>query len=89
MDSNSDSDSSVCSTGTAAFPSSSTIPVSPNPNDPQYERGPLGEQFVVLTREKCLVGGHYLLRYCPDASKSCYMSSMLLLRIRSRDGPIG
>jgi len=27
--------------------------------------------------------------YCPDASRSCYMSSMLLLRMRSMDGPIG
>jgi hypothetical protein len=44
MDSNSDSDSSVRSTNTAAFRSSPAIP---NHNDPQYERGLVGEQFVV------------------------------------------
>jgi hypothetical protein len=48
MGSDSDSDSSIYSSGTAAFGSFSTIPPSPNPSDPQYERGPLGEQFLVF-----------------------------------------
>ena len=57
MDSNSDSDLSVHSTDVAAFRSSSTIPTFPNPNDPQYERGPLGEQFIVVDRAAGLVPG--------------------------------
>src|SRR5271163_299176 len=57
MDSNSDSDSSVRSTGTADFRSSSTIPASTNPNDPQYERGPLGEQFLVVDHTANLIPG--------------------------------
>src|SRR2546430_17008715 len=44
----SDSDSSVHSTDAATFRSSSTIPASPNPNDPQYEQSSLGEQFIVI-----------------------------------------
>ena len=57
MDSNSDSDSSVRSNGTAAFRSSSTIPASPNPNDPQYERGPLGERYIVVDHTANLIPG--------------------------------
>jgi hypothetical protein len=48
MDSNSDSDSSVRSASIAAFRSSFTVPVSPNLDDPWYERGPLDEQSVVV-----------------------------------------
>jgi hypothetical protein len=43
MGSDSDSDLSIHSSGTAAFGSFFIIPPSPNPSDPQYERGPLGE----------------------------------------------
>jgi hypothetical protein len=39
MDSDSDSNSSVRSSRTAAFRSSATIPPSPSPDDPQFERG--------------------------------------------------
>src|SRR5277367_4459868 len=48
MDSDSDSNSSVRSSRTAAFRSSATIPPSPNPDDPQFERGPRGEQFLIV-----------------------------------------
>ena len=47
MDSNLDSDSSVHGTEAAAFRSSTTS-ASPNHNDPQCERGPPGEQFIVV-----------------------------------------
>ena len=57
MDSNSDSDSSVHSTDAAAFRSSSTILIFSNPNDPQYERGPLGEQFIVVDHTANLIPG--------------------------------
>src|SRR5271163_420870 len=45
MDSDSDSNSS---SRTAAFRSSATIPPSPSPDDPQFERGPRGEQFLIV-----------------------------------------
>src|SRR5271170_7134627 len=48
MDSDSDSNSSIHSSGTAAFRSSATIPPSPSPDDPQFERGPRGEQFLIV-----------------------------------------
>jgi hypothetical protein len=48
MDSDSDSNSSVYSSGTAAFRSSATIPPSPGPDDPQFERGSRGEQFLIV-----------------------------------------
>ena len=48
MDSDSDSNSSVHSSEAAAFHSSTTIPPSPNPDDPQFERGPRGEQFLIV-----------------------------------------
>src|SRR5271156_557519 len=48
MDSDSDSNSSIRSSGTAAFRSSATIPPSPSPDDPQFERGPRGEQFLIV-----------------------------------------
>ena len=57
MDSSSDSDPSFHSTDTAAFCSSSTIPAFPNPNDPQYERGPPGEQFIMVDHTVDLVAG--------------------------------
>ena len=57
MDSDSDSDSSVRSSGTAAFRSFSTVPPSPGPSDPQYERGPLGEQFLVVDHTANLTAG--------------------------------
>jgi hypothetical protein len=57
MDSNSDSGSSVHSTDAPAFRSSSTILAFPNPNDPQYERGPLGEQFIVVDHIADLIPG--------------------------------
>src|SRR5271154_5914299 len=48
MDSDSDSNSSIRSSGTAAFRSSATIPPSPSPDDPQFERDPRGEQFLIV-----------------------------------------
>ena len=57
MDSDSDSDSSVRSSGTAAFRSFPTVPPSPGPSDPQYERGPLGEQFLVVDHTANLTAG--------------------------------
>jgi hypothetical protein len=57
MDSNSDSDSSIHRTDAAAFRSSSTTSAPSNPNDPQYERGPLGEQFIVVDHTANLIPG--------------------------------
>ena len=48
MGSDSSSDSSIHSSGTAAFGSFSIVPPSSKPSDPQYERGPLGEQFLIV-----------------------------------------
>ena len=48
MDSDSDSNSSVHSSEASSFRSSTTIPPSLNPDDPQFERGPRGEQFLVV-----------------------------------------
>src|SRR5271156_7157612 len=48
MDSDSDSNSSGCSSRAAAFCSSATIPPSSSPYDPQFERGPRGEQFLIV-----------------------------------------
>src|SRR5271155_4423906 len=48
MDSDSDSNSSGRSSRAAAFCSSATIPPSPSPYDPQFERGPRGEQFLIV-----------------------------------------
>src|SRR5271167_4337939 len=47
MDSDSDSNS-IHSSEAAAFHSSTIIPPSPNPDDPQFERGPRGEQFLIV-----------------------------------------
>jgi hypothetical protein len=46
MDSDSDSNTSVHNSRTAAFCSTTTIPLSSSPDDPQFERGPRGEQFL-------------------------------------------
>src|SRR6266480_1830029 len=48
MDSDSDSNRSIRSSGTAAFRPSATIPLSPSPDDPQFEPGPRGEQFLMI-----------------------------------------
>ena len=48
MDSDSDSNSSVHSLETAAFRSSATIPPSSSLDDLQFERGPRGEQFLIV-----------------------------------------
>jgi hypothetical protein len=48
MDSDPGSNSSVRSSRTAAFRSSATIPPSPSLGDPQFERGPRGEQFLIV-----------------------------------------
>jgi hypothetical protein len=49
MDADSDSDSSIRSSGTA-------IPPSLNPSDPQFERGPLAEQFLVDQTTNLMAG---------------------------------
>ena len=49
MDSDSDSNSSIQSSEAAAFHSSTTIPPSTSPDDPQFERGPRGEQFLIVS----------------------------------------
>ena len=48
MDSDSGSNSSVRSSRTAAFHSSAIIPPSSRSDDPQFERGPRGEQFLIV-----------------------------------------
>jgi hypothetical protein len=50
MDSDSDSDSGVRSSGTPILPS-------PNQSDPQYERGPLGKQYLVVDHTASLTAG--------------------------------
>ena len=42
-----------------ALPRLSSFPVPPssNPSDPQYERGPLGEQFLVVDHTANVVAG--------------------------------
>jgi len=49
MDSDSDTNSSVRSSRTAAVSfSSTTIPPTSNPDDAQFERGPRGEQYLIV-----------------------------------------
>src|SRR5947208_115033 len=48
MDSDSDSNSSVQSSRTAALRSTATIPLSSSPDDPQFEQDPRGEQFLIV-----------------------------------------
>ena len=57
MGSDSSSDSSIHSSGTAVFGSFSIVTPSSNPSDPQYERGLLGEQFLIVDRTANVMAG--------------------------------
>jgi hypothetical protein len=48
MDSDSDSNSSVRSSKTAASYASIITPSSPSPYNPRFKRGPRGEQFLII-----------------------------------------